>query len=178
MGRHPRHHVSGRSGEACGRGRHRRSEKYLAEVLEDTRHGCLKPRYDGGLADVAALAPARHDLLPARYAFGAHSDHPRLSLELQFLQRDNVQRAQYRQRPIADVVREFQAIREKRVWWWTTISSARARKHIARAKDLFRALAAANVRKNGCASATINFADDEELLALAAKPGAAVFHRL
>jgi radical SAM superfamily enzyme YgiQ (UPF0313 family) len=43
--------------------------------------------------------------------------------------------------------------------------------HITRAKDLFRALAQANLRKEWVAQATINFADDEELLALAAKAG-------
>jgi radical SAM superfamily enzyme YgiQ (UPF0313 family) len=44
-------------------------------------------------------------------------------------------------------------------------------RHIARAKDLFRALAQANLRKEWVAQATINFADDEELLTLAAKAG-------
>jgi radical SAM superfamily enzyme YgiQ (UPF0313 family) len=43
--------------------------------------------------------------------------------------------------------------------------------HIARAKDLFRAMAQANLRKQWVAQASINFADDEELLALAAKAG-------
>jgi radical SAM superfamily enzyme YgiQ (UPF0313 family) len=42
---------------------------------------------------------------------------------------------------------------------------------IARAKDLFRAIAAASPGKEWVAQATINFADDEELLALAAKAG-------
>jgi len=43
--------------------------------------------------------------------------------------------------------------------------------HIARAKDLFRAMGRANLRKQWIAQAGINFADDEELLALAAKAG-------
>jgi radical SAM superfamily enzyme YgiQ (UPF0313 family) len=43
--------------------------------------------------------------------------------------------------------------------------------HIARAKDLFGALARARLRKEWIAQATINFADDEELLMLAAKAG-------
>ena len=45
------------------------------------------------------------------------------------------------------------------------------RKHITRAKDLFRALAQAKIRKQWVAQASINFADDEELLALGAKAG-------
>jgi radical SAM superfamily enzyme YgiQ (UPF0313 family) len=55
-------------------------------------------------------------------------------------------------------------------WWWTTTSSARA-DHISRAKDLFRAMARANLGKKWVAQASINFADDEELLALAVKAG-------
>jgi len=45
------------------------------------------------------------------------------------------------------------------------------REHIARAKDLFHAMPLANLRKQWVAQASINFADDEELLSLAAKPG-------
>jgi radical SAM superfamily enzyme YgiQ (UPF0313 family) len=41
------------------------------QVLEDAAHGRLKRRYDGGLAGMDAVRPARHDLLPADYAFGA-----------------------------------------------------------------------------------------------------------
>jgi len=101
----------------------------------------------------------------------SHSDHPRLSIELQLLQRDGIQRAHYRQRPIPDVVREFQSIREKRVLVVDDNLVGTRPEHIARAKDLFRALARANLRKEWIAQATINFADDEELLALAAKAG-------
>lgn len=43
--------------------------------------------------------------------------------------------------------------------------------HIARAKEMFRALAQANLKMEWVAQATINFADDEELLTLAVKAG-------
>ncbi|MCX6142462.1 MAG: radical SAM protein, partial [Ignavibacteriales bacterium] len=79
--------------------------------------------------------------------------------------------ARYRQRPIPDVVREFQLVREKRVLVVDDNLVGTRPDHIARAKDLFRALAQANLRKEWVAQATINFADDEELLALAAKAG-------
>lgn len=47
------------------------------------------------------------------------------------------------------------------------------RDHMARAKDLFRAMIRADVRKRWIAQVTINMADDEELLALAAQAGCA-----
>jgi radical SAM superfamily enzyme YgiQ (UPF0313 family) len=79
--------------------------------------------------------------------------------------------AQYRRRPIPDVVREFQSIREKHVLVVDDNLIGTRREHIARAKDLFRAMAQANLRKQWVAQASINFADDEELLSLAAKAG-------
>jgi radical SAM superfamily enzyme YgiQ (UPF0313 family) len=68
-------------------------------------------------------------------------------------------------------VGEFQAIREKRILVVDDNLIGTRSEHIARAKELFRALAQANLRKQWIAQATINFADDEELLALAAKAG-------
>ena len=79
--------------------------------------------------------------------------------------------AHYRQRPIPDVVREFQLIREKRVLVVDDNLIDTRPEHISRAKDLFRAISQANLRKEWIAQATINFADDEELLTLAAKAG-------
>jgi radical SAM superfamily enzyme YgiQ (UPF0313 family) len=79
--------------------------------------------------------------------------------------------AGYRQRPIPDVVREFRLVREKHVLVVDDNLIGTRPEHIARAKDLFRAIAQADLRKEWIAQATINFADDEELLALAAKAG-------
>jgi radical SAM superfamily enzyme YgiQ (UPF0313 family) len=68
-------------------------------------------------------------------------------------------------------VREFQSIPEKRVLVVDDNLIGTRPEHIARAKDLFHAMAQANLRKEWIAQATINFADNEELLALAAKAG-------
>jgi radical SAM superfamily enzyme YgiQ (UPF0313 family) len=81
--------------------------------------------------------------------------------------------ARYRQRPIPDVIREFRLIPEKHVLIVDENLVGTRTEHISRAKDLFRALARANLGKQWVAQATINFADDEELLDLAAKAGCA-----
>jgi len=147
------------------------AEGVWAELLEDTRHGRLKHRYDGGHADMNDLAPARHDLLPARYAFGAIQTTRGCPLNCNFCSVTTFNGAQYRQRPIPDVVHEFQSIGEKRVLVVDDNLIGTRPEHVARAKDLFRALAQANLRKQWVAQATINFGDDEELLALAARAG-------
>jgi radical SAM superfamily enzyme YgiQ (UPF0313 family) len=146
-------------------------EDIWPQVLDDARHGCLKRRYDGGLAEMNGTPFARHDLLTGGYAFGAIQTTRGCPLSCSFCSVTRFNGAKYRQRPIADVVREFRSIREKHVLVVDDNLIGTRPEHIARAKDLFRAMAQAKLRKKWIAQATINFADDEELLALAAKAG-------
>jgi radical SAM superfamily enzyme YgiQ (UPF0313 family) len=147
------------------------AEGVWPQVLEDARHGSLKRRYDGGLAEIGDVPLARHDLLAAGYAFGAIQTTRGCPLNCSFCSVTAFNGTHYRQRPVPDVVREFKLIREKRVLVVDDNLIGTRAEHIARAKDLFRAMAQANLRKEWVAQATINFADDEELLALAAKAG-------
>ena len=147
------------------------AEGIWPQVLEDERNGRLKRRYDGGLAEISDVPVARHDLLAAGYACGAIQTTRGCPLNCSFCSVTAFNGAHYRQRPIADVVREFKLIREKHVLVVDDNLIGTRREHIARAKDLFRAMAQANLRKQWVAQASINFADDEELLALAAKAG-------
>jgi radical SAM superfamily enzyme YgiQ (UPF0313 family) len=147
------------------------AEGIWVQILEDARHGSLRRRYDGGLADTKAVRPARHDLLNAGYAFGAIQTTRGCPLNCSFCSVTAFNGAHYRQRPISDVIQEFQLIREKRVLVVDDNLIGTRPEHMARAKDLFRAMAQANLRKEWVAQTTINFADDEELMALAAKAG-------
>ena len=147
------------------------AEGIWPQVLEDARHGSLKRRYDGGIAEINDVPFARHDLLATGYAFGAIQTTRGCPLNCSFCSVTAFNGAYYRQRPIPDVVREFQLVREKHVLVVDDNLIGTRPEHIARAKDLFRAMAQANLRKAWVAQATVNFADDEELLALAAKAG-------
>ncbi|MGD0627180.1 MAG: radical SAM protein [Thermodesulfobacteriota bacterium] len=147
------------------------AEGIWPQVLEGARHGGLKRRYDGGRAEIKDVPYARHDLLATGYACGAIQTTRGCPLNCSFCSVPAFNGAHYRQRPIPDVVREFQSVREKRVLVVDDNLIGTRPEHIARAKDLFRAMAQANLRKEWIAQATINFADDEELLALAAKAG-------
>jgi radical SAM superfamily enzyme YgiQ (UPF0313 family) len=110
-------------------------------------------------------------LLAAGYAFGAIQTTRGCPLNCTFCSVTAFNGVLYRLRPIADVVREFKLIREKHVLVVDDNLIGTRPDHIVRAKDLFRAMAAADLRKEWIAQATINFADDEELLFLAARAG-------
>jgi radical SAM superfamily enzyme YgiQ (UPF0313 family) len=77
----------------------------------------------------------------------------------------------YRHRPIDSVIAELKTIREK---WILVVDDnliGTSASHIARAKDLFRAMIAADLGKKWICQVTINMADDEELLDLAVRAG-------
>lgn len=133
------------------------AEGIWPEVLEVARRGTLNGRYDGGLAEINDVPVARHDLLAPGYALGAIQTTRGCPLNCSFCSVTAFNGAQYRQRPIPDVVREFQSVREKRVLVVDDNLIGTRPEHIARNKDLFRAMAQANLRKEWIAQATVMF---------------------
>ncbi len=149
------------------------AEPVWATVLKDVQRGALKARYAGAHADMATIPPARHALLTGDYAFGSIQTTRGCPLNCSFCSVTAFNGYRYRQRPIADVIREFATIREKHVLIVDDNLIGTNREHLARAKELFRAMIGAGLRKHWIAQVTINMADDEELLALAARAGCA-----
>ena len=149
------------------------AEAVWAQVLADAREGVPRPLYEGAHAEMDEVPPARHDLLTGDYACGSIQTTRGCPLNCSFCSVTAFNGYRYRQRPVADVVREFGTIREKLVLVVDDNLIGTSRKHVARTKDLFRAMIQAKLRKQWIAQATINVADDQELLTLAAKAGCA-----
>jgi radical SAM superfamily enzyme YgiQ (UPF0313 family) len=149
------------------------AESVWARVLDDVSRGALQPLYAGAHTDMSNTPPARHDLLTGDYDFGSIQTTRGCPLNCSFCSVTAFNGFKYRQRPVPEVVREFAAIREKRVLVVDDNLIGISRDHIARTKDLFRAMIQAKLNKVWIAQVTINFADDEELLALAALAGCA-----
>jgi len=147
------------------------AEGVWPQVLEDVRDGALKRVYAGAFANMKDVPPARHDLLTNGYAFGAIQTTRGCPLNCSFCSVTAFNGSRYRQRPIENVVREFRAISEKYVLIVDDNLIGTRDEHVARAKDLFRAMIQADLRKQWIGQATINIADDEELLTLAADAG-------
>jgi radical SAM superfamily enzyme YgiQ (UPF0313 family) len=147
------------------------AEPVWREVLQNLAAGRLKPRYDGGLATMDQLVPSRQELPPHKYAFGAIQTSRGCPLNCPFCSVTPVNGARYRQRPIADVVEEFKSIPEGQVFIVDDNLIGHRPQHVERAKELFRALAEADTGKSWIGQTSVNIADDEELLDLAAKAG-------
>ncbi len=147
------------------------AENIWDQVLEDVGQGALKSVYTGDRAEMEKVPIARHDLLPSGYRFGSIQTTRGCPLDCSFCSVTAFNGRRYRHRPISDVIQEFKLIREKLVLIVDDNIIGTRKDHISRTKDLFHSMIQANIRKKWISQATINMADDEELLELAKKAG-------
>lgn len=147
------------------------AEGVWARVLEDARRGALKRIYEGDHAEPKEIPLARHDLLAGQYFFGSVQTARGCPLNCSFCSVSAFNGRKYRRRVVEDVVQEFRSIQEKYVLVVDDNLIGTREDHVAGAKELLRALIKANLGKKWIAQATINMADDEELLRLAVEAG-------
>jgi radical SAM superfamily enzyme YgiQ (UPF0313 family) len=147
------------------------AESVWAQVLDDVLKGRLERIYEGQHLDMSQTPRARHELLDEGYAFGAIQTTRGCPLNCSFCSVSSFNGNRYRYRPIDQVIEELHSIREKWVLFVDDNLIGTSRAHIARAKELFRAIIASGIRKKWIAQVTINMGDDEELLKLAAQAG-------
>jgi radical SAM superfamily enzyme YgiQ (UPF0313 family) len=131
----------------------------------------LQEKYVGKQMDMADVPPARHDLLTEGYALGAIQTTRGCPLNCSFCSVSAFNGNLYRHRPIDQVIGEFRLIREKWVLVVDDNLIGTGVAHIRRAKELFRAMIEADLGKRWIGQVTVNMADDEELLTLAARAG-------
>jgi len=147
------------------------AESIWTQVLEDTRADQLKPIYRGIHLDMDKIPPARHDLLPSGYRFGSIQISRGCPLNCSFCSVTAFNGGKYRARPVARIIEELKQIKEDYVLIVDDNLIGTRKEHIERAKEIFRAMIREKVNKKWCTQVTLNMADDEELLRLAAKSG-------
>ena len=147
------------------------AENVWGMVLEDAKKGALKRVYSGTEVEMDKVPLARHDLLSSGYHFGSIQTTRGCPLRCSFCSVPAFNGRVYRARPIEKVVEEFKSIQEKYVLIVDDNLIGIHKAHLDHAKDLFRAMIRANLGKYWIAQVSINVADDEELLRLAAKSG-------
>lgn len=147
------------------------AESLWSAVLADTARGELKPRYQAAkLHDLLGLAAPRFDLIrnnryftllrPVQTTRGCphHCD---------FCTVTSVYGHSYRHRPVEEVIADIKAIRRTSRYVFFVDDNLAADKEYAR--TLFEALIP--LRISWTAQLNVNFAEDQQLLALAARSG-------
>ena len=149
----------------------REAESVWPRVLADVQAGTLQRVYAGGPVSTAEIPPARHDLLAGRYRFGSIQASRGCPLNCSFCSVTAFNGGLFRHRPIENVIADLRQIHEKAILFVDDNLIGTRRDHSAYAKDLFRAMIRERLTRPWICQATINFADDEELLDLAARAG-------
>jgi radical SAM superfamily enzyme YgiQ (UPF0313 family) len=147
------------------------AESVWGQVLADARNHALRRVYEGGISAMDAIPPARHNLLQGRYYFGSVQTTRGCPLNCSFCSVTAFNGGTFRHRPVADVIRELRLIREKVILFVDDNLIGTRRDHLEHSKELFRAMIRQGLTRPWICQATINFADDEELLDLASRSG-------
>ncbi len=147
------------------------SESIWEQVLIDAQNDRLQRLYAGTQLDMAKVPAARHELLDHGYLFGSIQITRGCPLKCTFCSVTPFNGGLYRHRPVENVMQELRQIREKYVLIVDDNFVGTRHDHVAFTKELLRAIIAANLGKKFMTQVTINMADDEELLQLAAKAG-------
>lgn len=147
------------------------AESVWSRVLEDVKNGALKSIYEGTHLDMSNVPAARHDLLPTGYYFGSIQTSRGCPLNCSFCSVTAFNGGKFRRRPIESIIQELKSIPEKHVLIVDDNFIGTRSEHISETKEMLKAFIKSNVRKKWITQVTVNMADDEELLVLAAKAG-------
>lgn len=147
------------------------AESVWKEVIRDAESGRLKKTYRGEWLSLAGLPQPRTDLFHPDYVFGSIQTGRGCPMKCDFCSVHTFNGSKFRQRPVEEVLDEFEKIPQQRIFIVDDNLIGYSQRSFERAKSIFRGLIERNIKKDWFCQASINVADDDELLQLAAESG-------
>jgi len=147
------------------------AESVWADLLDDFEKGQMKRVYTGERLSLDKIPIARHDIFSEDYLFDSIQTTRGCPMNCEFCSVTVFNGNAYRMRPVEDVLEELETIKANSFMFIDDNIVGYNRKSKEHAKSLFRGMIERGIKKDWMCQATINFADDDELLELAAKSG-------
>lgn len=147
------------------------AEGVWPQVIADFEQGNLKPRYDGALSPIINSPKPRRDLFHPGYIFASIQTTRGCPMDCSFCSVTAFNGRHYRFRPIDQVLDELEEIPQQYVFILDDNIVGYNTQARERAKELFEGIIRRGIKKTWISQASINFADDEEVLQLAARAG-------
>ncbi len=147
------------------------AESVWKDVIRDVETGSLKKTYKGEWLSLEGLPEPRRDLFHPDYVFGSIQTGRGCPMKCDFCSVHTFNGNKFRQRPVDEVLDEFEKIPQQRIFIVDDNLIGYSRSSFDRAKSIFRGLIDRNIKKDWFCQASINVADDDELLQLAAESG-------
>ena len=147
------------------------AEKAWPRVIEDFLGGKLQRRYNGEMLDLKYQPLPRHDLFHPGYIFSAIQTSRGCPFNCEFCTVTAFNGSIFRERPIDQVIKELEAVPKQNVVFVDDNICGYGKRSRERAITLFKEMISRDIRKKWFSQASLNFADDDELLHYAAKSG-------
>jgi radical SAM superfamily enzyme YgiQ (UPF0313 family) len=147
------------------------AEGVWSRVIADFKSKKLKKIYRSKGLDLAKMPIPRHDLFDKRYFLGAIQTSRGCPMDCEFCSVTAFNGHTYRQRPIEAVLDELEIMPKKRIFFLDDNIIGYGKTASKRALDLFKGMIEHGIKKEWMCQASLNFADDEEILKYAAKSG-------
>jgi radical SAM superfamily enzyme YgiQ (UPF0313 family) len=147
------------------------AESVWPQVVVDFEAGRLQKTYQGRWPDLAGIRPPRRDLFHPDYAFASVQTSRGCPMDCEFCSVTAFNGRRYRRRPVQDVISELESIPQKLVFFVDDNIIGYGKPSQEQAKELFREMARRKLGKLWFCQASLNFADDEELLHWAGRAG-------
>ena len=141
------------------------------QVIKDYESGNLQKIYKSEKIDLSKTPIARHDLFNKGYMFGSIQTARGCPMDCEFCSVTSFNGHTYRQRPIENVLDEMENIPQKMIFIVDDNIIGHGKAASKRALDLFKGIIDRGIKKEWFCQASLNFADNEEILKCAAKAG-------
>lgn len=146
-------------------------ESEWKQLIEDFENGKLKKRYTSKLLPFEnAVVPARHLFHPG-YEFGSIQTTRGCPMKCNFCSVHIFNGSKYRERPVEEVLDELESISFDKIYIVDDNLIGYGKKSQQRAIALFKGMIERGINKKWFGSVSMNFADNEEVVELAAKAG-------
>jgi radical SAM superfamily enzyme YgiQ (UPF0313 family) len=146
-------------------------ESVWDEVIADTLSGNLKSIYKGLWHGLEQAKEPRRDLYSKEYLFASVQTSRGCPLDCDFCSVSAFNGLRYRRRPPSDVLDELEKIPQKLIFFVDDNIIGYGKKSRQIALELFKGMVDRGIDKHWFCQASINVADDEEILHWAGKAG-------
>ncbi len=147
------------------------AEGVWRELIHDFESGKLKQIYRGKLLSLEGLPVPRRDLFHEAYTQDSLQTTRGCPMSCDFCTVHVFNGSKYRQRPIEEVLDEMEGLKHERLFIVDDNIIGYSKQSTERAKEFFRGIIRRGIKKDWVCQASMNFADDDEVLQLASESG-------
>jgi len=147
------------------------AESVWPQVIADFIGGGMQHTYQGSWLDLAGMVQPRRNLFRPEYVFGTIQTSRGCPMDCEFCSVSTFNGRHYRQRPVGEVLDELETIQQKRVFFIDDNIIGYGKGAEKRAIALFKGIIERGIKKDWWCQASLNFADNEEVLKYAARSG-------